>query len=284
MRLRSFVLQAALLLTTMLVAAGCGPAEPPLPSKTLPIPTDVRGDAPGPTQAPTVAAPTSTPVPQPTPQTPSGGDGLTLTIGVAAASGDIPDYDRGDWRHWIDEDRDCQDARQEVLIAESLIAVVYEGRDECRVESGEWFGMYTGESFNDPGDLDVDHMVPLDNAHRSGGWAWSKERKAEYANDLAYANHLIAVQASANRRKGSKGPEEWKPPRREYWCEYATDWATIKQAWGLTANPDEATALREMLETCDEPVSLEIVAVDGATLPTPEPEVTAATPMPTDGG
>ena len=82
-----------------------------------------------------------------------------------------------------------------------------------RVESGDWFGAYTGESFTDPGDLDVDHMVPLENAHRSGGWAWSKERKAEYANDLSYANHLIAVQASANRRKGSKGPEEWKPPR-----------------------------------------------------------------------
>ena len=153
-----------------------------------------------------------------------------------------------------------------------------------RVESGEWFGVYTGESFTDPGDLDVDHMVPLENAHRSGGWAWSKERKAEYANDLTYANHLIAVQASANRRKGSKGPEEWKPPRREYWCEYAVDWTTIKQAWGLTANPSEAGALREMLETCDEPVTLVTVTVEGAAAPESTRIAAAETPAPTGTG
>ncbi len=264
----------------LLIVMGCGVTEPPLPSVPLPVPSVLKAE-PSATPAPTESAPTTTPT---APQTPSGDEGITLTISVAPDSQDIPDYNRGDWRHWIDADRDCQDARQEALIAESLSSVVYETQDQCRVESGDWFGAYTGESFADPGDLDVDHMVPLENAHRSGGWAWSKERKADYANDLSYANHLIAVQASANRRKGSKGPEEWKPPRREYWCEYATDWVTIKHGWGLTANPSEADALREMLASCAEPVTLVVAAVDGAVLPSSTPDSTAATPEPVADG
>ena len=266
------------LLVLAALSVGCGVSEPPLPSAPIAVPDAVATVSAVATRIPAtipISAPTAT-------ATPSGSDGVTLTVSVAPAPRDIPEYNRRDWRHWTDADRDCQDARQEVLIAESQSAVAYEAGDECRVEGGDWFGAYTGESFTDPGDLDVDHMVPLANAHRSGGWAWSKERKAEYANDLSYANHLIAVQASANRQKGSKGPEDWMPPRRGYWCQYATDWVTIKHLWGLTANPDEASALREMLETCDEPTSLVIVPAEGASLPTSSPTsaTTAATPTP----
>ena len=235
-----------------------------MPSAPLPIPSVLRVE---PTATP--AAPAVTPTSEPSATATPFGERWRFADNRRRAcfAGHVPDYDRGEWRHWIDADRDCQDARQEALIAESLSSVTYEAQDQCRVESGDWFGAYTGESFTDPGDLDVDHMVPLENAHRSGGWAWSKERKADYANDLTYANHLIAVQASANRQKGSKGPEEWKPPRREYWCEYATDWVTIKHGWGLTANPSEADALREMLATCEEPITLVTVPIDGAVLP-----------------
>ena len=62
----------------------------------------------------------------------------------------------------------------------------YEDSDQCRVAEGEWDGPYTGEQFTDPSDLDIDHMVPLGNAHRSGGWAWDEGRKRQYANDLSY--------------------------------------------------------------------------------------------------
>lgn len=256
----------ALLILIFIVC--CGATEPPLPSAPLPVPAtaDTNTNA-APSATPTAVPPTPTSAPP----TPESGEGITLTVSVAPMASGLPKYNRSDWKHWSDADGDCQDARQEALIAESQSAVVYENSDKCRVESGNWFGVYTGKSFTDPGDLDVDHMVPLANAHRSGGWAWQKARKEGYANDLSYANHLIAVQAAANRQKGSDGPEGWRPSRREYWCQYATDWATIKQDWGLTANPSEADALREMLQTCDEPTSLVIVPVEGASLPSPIP-------------
>ena len=56
-----------------------------------------------------------------------------------------------------------------MLIAESKVPVSFKTDDECNVEEGLWSDPFTGQDFTNPGDLDVDHMVPLQNAHRSGG-------------------------------------------------------------------------------------------------------------------
>ena len=118
---------------------------------------------------------------------------------------DLPDYDRGDWKHWIDSDKDCQNTRHEVLIDESLVGVTFKSDKRCQVAAGKWVDPYTGETITDATRLDVDHMVPLRNAHDSGGWRWDNGKKSSYANEMAYADHLIAVTASANRKKGQGG-------------------------------------------------------------------------------
>jgi hypothetical protein len=56
------------------------------------------------------------------------------------------------YRHWTDDDSDCQDTRQEVLISESIGPVEMDDR-ECRVVSGRWFDPFTGQTFTDPSDL-----------------------------------------------------------------------------------------------------------------------------------
>ena len=91
-----------------------------------------------------------------------------------------------------DQDGDCQDTRQEVLIEESLIAPALDARG-CRVIAGRWRDEYTGAVYTDPNDVEIDHRVPLANAHRSGGWAWDRSRKRDYANDLLDPEHLVAV-------------------------------------------------------------------------------------------
>ena len=50
-------------------------------------------------------------------------------------------YNRKDYRHWIDEDRDCQNTRNEVLIQESLESVTYKSSKGCKVSSGKWYGV-----------------------------------------------------------------------------------------------------------------------------------------------
>ena len=103
----------------------------------------------------------------------------TLVITVAEIPADIPEYDRGEWRHWVDRDGDCQDAREEVLIAESLEQVTYETDRQCRVEWGRWWAPHLHHHLENPRHIDVDHHVPLRNAHLSGGWRWDAERKEE---------------------------------------------------------------------------------------------------------
>ena len=180
---------------------------------------------------------------------------LAFQVKISEVTNDLPDYDRDDWKHWIDEDRDCQNTRHEVLITESSKVVTFKSDKQCQVATGKWLAPYTGAVITDATQLDVDHMVPLKNAHVSGGWAWDKEKKAAFANDMRYADHLIAVTASANRKKGAKGPEGWKPSNQDYWCDYAIDWVQIKIDWDLRATKTETTALEEMLKTCDTPPS-----------------------------
>ena len=176
---------------------------------------------------------------------------IYLPLTIAEVSDNLPPYERSDWRHWTDEDGDCQDARQEVLVAESLDPATFRSDRQCRVIAGRWQAPYTDTVVTDPSDLDIDHLVPLANAHRSGGWAWPAERRRQYANFLGDDAHLIAVTASANRQKGADGPEDWRPPDQSYWCEYATAWSRVKRVWNLTATLSEAEALREMLQTCE---------------------------------
>ena len=110
------------------------------------------------TQAETPPAPPAPSTPTPTALTgpPPSTETTTLIITVAEVPAGIPEYNRSEWRHWIDEDGDCQDARQEVLVVESLVEVTYEDDRQCRVATGQWWAPHLGHHLENPGHLDVD--------------------------------------------------------------------------------------------------------------------------------
>jgi hypothetical protein len=155
-------------------------------------------------------------------------------------------YDRGEWPHWADTDGDGCDARQQALAAASITPPQIDPY-RCKVLAGDWLSAYDGVSTEDPGDLDVDHLVPLADAHTTGGWRWTPALRREFANDQ---RNLWVVSASSNRSKGSDTPDQWRPARREVWCEFAIRWVQIKVTYALSATTSERDALGTMLDTC----------------------------------
>ena len=275
-------------MAVLLVVAACtGGTETttPAPTTTTAVPTTTSTTTtlvPTTTQAPTTTTTLPTTTGPPTTTTPPTttvaavtGDWIADLLAALQVSDTTPqaDYDRDDWGSgWSDDDSDCINTRHEVLILESLLQAEM-GSSGCKVIGGQWFAAFTGTYVYDPGSLDIDHFVPLANAHASGGWAWSSADKRDYYNDLTDPQHLVAVTASANRSKGSRGPDQWKPPDSSYWCQYAYSWADIKARWGLTATSSETNALRTMLEGCDKAPGTAIPTTTAA------PATTASTTM-----
>ena len=200
------------------------------------------------------APPTSTPVPQAPASPPSTGDThrdmlVQLPVGNRLHHNT---YDRDEWDHWVDDDRDCENARAEVLIAESRQSVTYRSNG-CTVDTGLWVGPWGGRTFTQASQVDIDHHVPLFNAHVSGGHAWSRDQKRAYANDLSLASALQATESGVNRAKGAGAPDEWRPPVRASWCLYARDWIEVKHKYELRVTRAEKSALSSMLDTCTGP-------------------------------
>ncbi len=220
----------------MLAAAGCSPAD----KGASPAPTDAKpsasagpggGRAPGTTKLPGV---------------PTVGQARTELVGLqVAAHGSMSGYSREKFPHWASQGESCN-TRETVLVRDGT-GVKRDG--ECRAVSGKWASVYDGKTFTDASDLDIDHMVPLANAWRSGARTWTQDKRKAFANDLTHPQ-LLAVSASANRSKGDQGPEEWQPPSKAYWCTYGRAWTSVKATYDLSVTKAEKEKLTEMLDTC----------------------------------
>lgn len=161
-------------------------------------------------------------------------------------------YDRDDYHSgWRDRDGDCQDIRDEVLIRQSREPVTFESSRKCEVVFGNWYDPYSGQQFQDPSKLDIEHLVPLAEVHESGGAKWPSQRKHAYANDLTrHPRTLIAVSLSENRSKGSRGPSEWMPSNKAYHCDYLRQWQAVKDEWNLSMDRTEKHFIASQLANC----------------------------------
>ncbi|MFD6567182.1 HNH endonuclease family protein [Micromonospora profundi] len=178
---------------------------------------------------------------------PSGGGGnAAQQLGelTVAEAGSMKGYSRSRFPHWRNTGKNC-DVRDTILQRDGEDVKL----SGCNVVGGRWESVYDGRSAADPSDVDIDHMVPLANAWRSGADEWDDAKRGDFANDTTRPQ-LFAVSASSNRSKGDQDPSQWKPANRSYWCQYAEDWVAVKHYWRLTVTSAEKSALADMLEGC----------------------------------
>ncbi|MBV9026616.1 MAG: HNH endonuclease [Streptomycetaceae bacterium] len=165
---------------------------------------------------------------------------------TVAAPHSMAGYSRAKFPHWITQYGQCD--TREVVLARDGQDVIQD--EKCRAISGTWYSEYDGKTLTSASQVDIDHMVPLANAWRSGADSWTTAERRRFANDLV-DSQLIAVSAASNRSKGDQSPDQWAPPRYAYWCTYSRAWTHIKYIYHLTITAPEKDKLTAMLDTCE---------------------------------
>lgn len=162
-----------------------------------------------------------------------------------SAGSSIAGYVRDDFKTWDSQGGGC-DTRDVVLKRDGSDVKT---ESDCKIVSGTWVSPYNGKTYHSAQQLQIDHVVPLGDAWRSGAKDWDASKREAFANDLKDPQ-LLAVDSSDNESKGDDDPSDWKPPRQAFWCTYAKDWISVKSVWHLSITSSEKSALNDMLHTC----------------------------------
>ncbi|MFD5037983.1 HNH endonuclease family protein [Streptomyces sp. NPDC058377] len=188
--------------------------------------------------APTAQAAMPTPVAASTART-------YLSQLTVSAEGSSSGYSRDKFPHWITQSGACN--TREVVLKRDGTGVVQDS--SCAATSGSWYSEYDGATWTAAADLDIDHMVPLAEAWRSGASGWTTAQRQSFANDLTRPQ-LIAVTDNVNQSKSDQDPGEWLPSRAAYRCTYARAWVHVKHYYGLSVDTTEKSALQSVLNGC----------------------------------
>ncbi|HEX5494365.1 MAG TPA: HNH endonuclease family protein [Mycobacteriales bacterium] len=152
---------------------------------------------------------------------------------------------------WSDTDHNGCDTRNDVLRSELTHLTFRAGTHECIVLSGDRADPYTGTTIHfvrgGASELDIDHVVALGDAWQTGAQQWPADKRLALANDPL---NLLAVDSSANRRKGDADAASWLPPNKAFRCDYVARQVAVKTKYELWVTAAEKSAIGTVLATC----------------------------------
>ncbi|SDR99627.1 Protein of unknown function [Paraoerskovia marina] len=164
--------------------------------------------------------------------------------------GVLDGYDRDAFDHWTDPDGNGCDTRNDIL-ARDLAAETVDD-DGCTVLTGTLTDPYGGETIDfergeHSAEVQIDHVVALANAWRTGADAWDDTTREEFANDPA---NLLAVDGPLNGQKSASDAAGWLPPAAGFRCAYVVRQIEVKAGYGLSVTADEHDTMAEALDSC----------------------------------
>ena len=177
-----------------------------------------------------------------------------LTVRSADEATAVPDYHRQAFgQRWADTDHNGCDTRNDILARDLARPTFKPGTRDCVVLTGTLAEPYTGATIEfQRGDktsalVQIDHVVALADAWRSGAWKWDAQRRQAFAND---PDNLLAVDGAANEDKSASSADQWLPPNVAFRCDYVKRQIAIKYAYGLSVTQAEQDAMAAQLTAC----------------------------------
>lgn len=173
---------------------------------------------------------------------------------IEKGSESVPQYSRDQFgQRWADVDRNGCDTRNDVLKRDLRDLQMKRSSPQCVVVAGVLDDPYTGRQIDfqrgeDSSEaVQIDHVVALANAWKSGAWQWDAARRQDFANDPF---NLLAVDGAANQDKGASSADQWLPSNSAYQCAYVQRQIAVKSSWGLGVTRAEKKAMTSVLERC----------------------------------
>ena len=142
------------------------------------------------------------------------------------------------------------DTRDRIL-ARDLTNRTYEAGNDCDVQSGLLRDPYIAELVRyvrgGGSEVDIDHVVALEDAWQKGAQQWSSASRVAFANDPL---NLLAVDSHINRSKGDADAATWLPPNKRFRCDYVARQIAVKRKYGAWVTRAEHDAMARVLASC----------------------------------
>jgi hypothetical protein len=139
------------------------------------------------------------------------------------------------------------------ILKRDLTNLTWRERPDCTVNSGVLKDPYTGKTIKylrgvkTSMAVQIDHVVALAAAWRTGAQNISAELRYELANDPL---NLLAVDGPTNSKKSDADAATWLPPKKSYRCKYIARQVAVKVKYQLWLVQAEKDAMMRVLETC----------------------------------
>ena len=160
---------------------------------------------------------------------------FTFCLFISLTTPIFAKYQRADWEHWTDEDQNCLNTRAELLKSRSKTQVKMRKKG-CTVDRGAWEDFYTGRMHTVASFVEIDHIVPIYEAYKTGGKDWPSSKKKQFANDL---ENLAITSKKLNRSKSAKIITQFKAANAELNKRYICTYFKIKTKYSLKLSDKE---------------------------------------------